>query len=106
MVKSGESLSSLIDKLPKFYSKRETITSHGIDMKKIRDNLKEHSIVKDNFFSEIDKDIKILKPNYWFVLIHPSNTEPIIRIISEAKSEELAIKLVRLISQIIKTSKN
>ncbi|MBA7503272.1 Phosphoglucosamine mutase [subsurface metagenome] len=107
LVKSGESLSSLIDKLPKFYSKRETITSHGIDMKKIRDNLKEHSIVKDNFFSEIDKDIKILKPNYWFVLIHPSNTEPIIRIISEAKSEELAIKLVRLISQIIKKiSKN
>lgn len=107
LVKSGESLSSLIDKLPKFYSKRETITSRGIDMKKIRDNLKEHSIVKDNFFSEIDKDIKILKPNYWFVLIHPSNTEPIIRIISEAKSEELAIKLVRLISQIIKKiSKN
>ncbi len=107
LVKSGESLSSLIDKLPKFYSKRETITSHGIDMKKIRDNLKEHSIVKDNFFSEIDKDIKILKPNYWFVLIHPSNTEPIIRIISEAKSEDIAIKLVRLISQIIKKiSKN
>ena len=26
----------------------------------------------------------------WFVLIHPSNTEPIIRVISEAKRESLA----------------
>lgn len=102
LVKSGESISSLTEKLPKFYSKRETISSHGIDMKKLRDNLKNHSIVKGNIFSEIDKDIKILKPDYWFVLIHPSNTEPVIRIICEAKSEELATKLVRLISQTIK----
>ncbi len=101
LVKSGETLSSLIDKLPKFYAKREIISSHGIDMKKLRDHLKNHSIVKGNVFSEIDKDIKILKPDYWFVLIHPSNTEPIIRIICEAKSEELATKLVRLISQIV-----
>jgi len=26
----------------------------------------------------------------WFILIHPSNTEPLIRVISEAKRESLA----------------
>jgi phosphomannomutase len=41
----------------------------------------------------IDNDVKINGPD-WFVLAHPSNTEPIIRIISEARTTKKAQELV------------
>ena len=53
---------------------------------------------------QIDQDLRFGKGKEWFVLIHPSNTEPIIRVISEAKRESLArvhcevtTKLIKLI---------
>jgi phosphomannomutase/phosphoglucomutase len=101
LVISNESISNLINKLPKFYSERAIVSIDEFNIKKLKNILKNHSITKGNEFIEIDNDIKILNPNNWFVLIHPSNTEPVIRIISEAKSENLAIKLVQLITKII-----
>jgi len=101
MVKSGEKISNLIEKLPKFYSKRAIVSIHGIELEKLQDILKEHFLSKGNVISVLDQDIKIAKANDWFVLIHPSNTEPIVRIISEARSENLAENLVLEISQIV-----
>ena len=39
---------------------------------------------------QIENDLRFGQGNDWFVLIHPSNTEPIIRVISEAKRDSLA----------------
>ncbi len=105
LVKSGEIISDLISKLPMFYSKRVNVSIHGKDLEIIKHELKNHKITQGKVFSEIGQDIKVLYPDQWFVLIHPSNTEPVIRIISEAKSEDLAEKLVQFITQIVqKTS--
>jgi len=101
LVKSDETVSNLINKLPKFYSKRVNISIHGKDLGKIKLELKNNKISQGKVFSEIGQDIKILYPGQWFVLIHLSNTEPVIRIISEAKSEDLAEKLVQFITQIV-----
>ncbi|MCK4779431.1 MAG: hypothetical protein KAT57_04555, partial [Candidatus Lokiarchaeota archaeon] len=38
----------------------------------------------------------------WFVLIHPSNTEPVIRIISEAKRESLARVYCEATAELVK----
>lgn len=101
MSKLGLKISELIAQLPKFYSKRSLVSIRGIKYEKVRDLLRNHFTSKGNVFSELDQDIKIAKSNDWFVLIHPSNTEPIIRVISEAKSENLAINLLQEISQIV-----
>ncbi|HAW09055.1 MAG TPA: hypothetical protein DCW42_07835 [Bacteroidetes bacterium] len=49
----------------------------------------------------IEDGIKIFYPQSW-VQIRKSNTEPIIRVISEAKNEELAQELINKIKKIIK----
>jgi phosphomannomutase len=46
-------------------------------------------------------DIRIAFEHDWFVLVHPSNTEPIIRVISEAKSENIArINLEKMVERL------
>jgi phosphomannomutase len=49
-------------------------------------------------------DIKILNKNenYW-VLIHPSNTEPVIRIIAESKNKQESLTLVQKYRNILQT---
>ena len=63
---------------------------------KLKTQLKEQNVE----FSIIDRDIKILyeKDDEW-ILVHPSNTEPIIRIIVEAVTESRAIELCEEMKQ-------
>jgi len=51
---------------------------------------------------QFDRDLRWGKGNEWFVLIHPSNTEPIIRVISEAKRESLARVYCEVTTELIK----
>jgi len=87
MSNTKKSISELVNELPKFYSQRRIL--EGVDIRKTMEHLK--SQLKD--YELIDNDVKINGPD-WFVLAHPSNTEPIIRIISEARTTKKAQELV------------
>ena len=66
------------------------------------------SRLKDELMSEgedvqrIDNDLRIGKKNEWFTLIHPSNTEPVIRVITEAKRESLARVYCETTAELVK----
>ena len=101
---TGEKVSTLVSKLPKYYTYREIIKL---------DKLQAHSIIEKTRVElenegenviQINQDLKFGFEKEYFVLIHPSNTEPVIRIISEAKTQSLArvycqttAELVRLV---------
>jgi len=90
LVNSGEKISKLVSKLPKYYSYREIIKINPKDKNLIITRVKQELIEEGEELEQIDSDLRFSKEKEWFVLIHPSNTEPIIRIISEAKLDSLA----------------
>ncbi|MHA1338101.1 MAG: hypothetical protein ACTSPW_20580 [Promethearchaeota archaeon] len=83
-------ISELVKKLPKFYSFREKIEIKDSKIGDIIRSLKEELISIGENVEQIGLDLKFGEEKKWFVLIHPSNTEPIIRVISEANREALA----------------
>lgn len=87
----GQSLKELLQNLPKFYSVRNNIRLATSDARTILNRLKGSLESEGTVYSIIDRDIKILdEESHEWTLIHPSNTEPVLRIITEAKSEERA----------------
>ncbi len=92
LVKTNEKISTLVNLLPKFYTYRQKINISNKNIKLINEQLKQYFDSDGQKFVQIGNDLKIESKNEWFVLIHPSNTEPIIRIISEAKTEIFAKK--------------
>ena len=97
-------ISDLVSNLPRFYSNREKINIKSKDIKLIIELVKKELSEEGEEVNQIDLDLRFGKGKEWFVLIHPSNTEPIIRVISEAKRESLArvyceatAELIRLI---------
>ncbi len=102
LVDSGEKISKLVSKLPKFFSYRERIKIATKDVKLIIEKIKLELIDEGESVNQIDYDLKFGKEKEWFVLIHPSNTEPIIRVISEAKSDSLARIYCEATAELIK----
>jgi phosphomannomutase len=90
LVETKEKISNLVSKLPKYYAFREYINIENKDLKKIIKKLKINLTLEGENVSQIDLDLRFGQEKDWFVLIHPSNTEPIIRIISEAKKRSMA----------------
>ena len=90
LTETNENISDLTSKLPIFFSFREKIEIKDKNINIIINNLKEELISNEEEVLQIGLDLRIGKNYEWFVLIHPSNTEPIIRIISEAKQEIIA----------------
>jgi phosphomannomutase len=104
MVKTKKKISQLVGELPKYYSHRVKINIKNIDAKSLITQVKTELIKEGENVVQIDNDLRFGHKKDWFVLIHPSNTEPIIRVISEAKRESLArvyceatAELVRLV---------
>ena len=90
LVETQEKLSDLVAKLPHFYSIREYINIKNVNLKTVIKQVKDMIISQGYDVSQIHNDLRFGQGNEWFVLIHPSNTEPILRVISEAKNESLA----------------
>jgi phosphomannomutase len=90
LVETGEKVSELVAKLPKFYVHREKIDILDHNVEDIITQIKKELIDEGENVSQIGWDLRFGKDKDWFVLIHPSNTEPIIRVISEAKRKSLA----------------
>jgi phosphomannomutase len=101
LVETQEKISKLVSKLPKFYSFREYINIENKNLERILSTLKETLISEGQTIAQFDMDIRIAFEHDWFVLVHPSNTEPIIRVISEAKSENIArINLEKMVERL------
>ena len=90
LVNTGEKISKLVSKLPKYYSFRKNIVINPKDTTSIINGIKQELIDEGEVVEQVGWDLRFTKEKDWFVLIHPSNTEPIIRVISEAKRESLA----------------
>lgn len=87
---TGEKISTLVSKLPRYFSHRETIKVDKNDINPIIESLKTELVSEGEDVTQINQDLKFGVEKEYFVLIHPSNTEPVIRIISEAKTQALA----------------
>jgi len=61
-----------------------------LEIKSLIDSVKAELLNEGEEVEQIGNDLRFGKGKDWFVLIHPSNTEPIIRVISEAKRDSLA----------------
>ncbi|TFG24867.1 MAG: hypothetical protein EU532_12175 [Promethearchaeota archaeon] len=92
LVKTKEKISKIVSTLPKFYAFREYINTENKNLEKIISLLKDELTLEGEIMHQIDLDLRFGQDNDWFVLIHPSNTEPIIRVISEATNENFAKK--------------
>ena len=90
LVKTGKNISQLVAKLPKYYSHRVKINIKNVDTKSLIIKVKTELINEGEKVEQIENDLRFGHGMDWFVLIHPSNTEPVIRVISEAKRESLA----------------
>ncbi|ASA77080.1 phosphoglucosamine mutase [Thermococcus sp. 5-4] len=91
--KSGKKFSELIDELPKYYQFKTKRKVEG-DRKAIVSRVAELARAKGYTVDTTD-GTKVLFPDGW-VLVRASGTEPIIRIFSEAKSEEKAKEYLEL----------
>ncbi len=102
LVKTGEKVSNLVAELPKYYSHRIKINIKNLDPNLIINKLKNELINEGEHVEQINNDLRFGQGKDWFVLIHPSNTESVIRIISEAKRESLARVYCEATSELVK----
>jgi phosphomannomutase/phosphoglucomutase len=102
LIKTEKNISQLAKELPKYYSYRKKINIKNIDMELLIKNLKMELEQEGEQVEQIQNDLKFGHGKDWFVLIHPSNTEPIIRIISEAKRESLARVYCEAAAELVK----
>ncbi|WP_297479591.1 phosphoglucosamine mutase [Thermococcus sp.] len=91
--KSGKRFSELIDELPKYYQFKTKREVEG-DRKAVVAKVAELAMEKGYTIDTTD-GTKIIFPDGW-VLVRASGTEPIIRVFSEAKSEEKAREYLEL----------
>ncbi|TFG25406.1 MAG: hypothetical protein EU532_11675 [Promethearchaeota archaeon] len=90
LVLTGEKISALVSELPKFYSHREIIKIDNNLISPLIERMKTELENEGEKVTQINQDLKFGIEKEYFVLIHPSNTELVIRIISEAKTQALA----------------
>ncbi len=85
----NNSLSSIVDKLPSYYMFKKKISNHGINLSKLKSKLmRKFNPDQLNFLD----GAKIWLPEGW-VHIRASGTEPVLRIIGEAKDKTKIKKL-------------
>ncbi len=102
MIKSQKSISKLVSELPRYYSHRLRINIKNLEIKSLINSVKEELLNEGEQVEQIDNDLRFGKEKDWFVLIHPSNTEPIIRVISEAKRDSLARVYCEATAELVK----
>ncbi|MHA1683564.1 MAG: phosphoglucosamine mutase [Promethearchaeota archaeon] len=90
--KRKKPLSELVTELVPYHLKKVKLNLKGKDAKTIMSALVEQQ--EPGTFKRVLNDIRMVGDDWW-VLIHPSNTEPIIRVMVEAKDEHLAEALLK-----------
>ncbi|MEJ2278040.1 MAG: hypothetical protein P8Y70_09890 [Candidatus Lokiarchaeota archaeon] len=90
LVTTKKKISELVEQLPKYATYRINLDIKNRDVEQIISNVKEELIAEGEKVSQVGLDLRFGEGSEWFVLIHPSTTEPKLRIISEAKRQALA----------------
>lgn len=102
LVRTEQKISDLISSLPKYHSHREKIEIRNTDIRILIDHIKKELFEEGEDVMQINHDLRFGMGKEWFVLIHPSNTEPVIRVITEAKRESLARVYCEATTELIK----
>nr|MDO8109322.1 hypothetical protein [Candidatus Sigynarchaeota archaeon] len=89
--KRGVPLSALAKELPEYHLEKVKLGVTGHNPLKVMEQLA--SLHDPSSFTRVMNDIKFAGDGWW-VLIHPSNTEPVIRILAEARSADRAASLL------------
>ncbi len=100
MASSNKKIDSILDEYPNIYMKKETIPIKGKDLDILKNKLKD-----SYFYHRMDErdGLRIELENSWFH-IRASNTEPILRVIAEAKTEGDLETLLKKVNSIIKST--
>ncbi|MBY8991159.1 MAG: hypothetical protein KGD58_10435 [Candidatus Lokiarchaeota archaeon] len=102
LVKTEQKISDLVSNLPKYYSHREKIDIRNVNVSILIDRIKKELIEEGEDAVQTDLDLRFGVGKEWFILIHPSNTEPVIRVISEAKRKSLARVYCEATAELVK----
>ena len=97
---SNKPLKHHIQEFPQFYMHKEyhEVNDPMKTLTKLRNSLQR----KGHSFIEVGNDIKLINMEKMeWVLIHPSNTERLIRILAESQLAENAVKLIKTINELI-----
>ncbi len=99
MASEGITSADLFDRLPKYHLvKTKVDIKPGMDISRIYETV-ERELGAGNQVVKID-GVKIIGKDFW-VLVRKSGTEPIIRIMAEAKDEGVADRLVTQVKSVI-----
>jgi phosphomannomutase/phosphoglucomutase len=96
LAKDGRRISELYDELPQYYTIKTKIPMRRDKALLVVERVKEH--FKDKRLITID-GVKVISSDYW-VLVRPSGTEPLLRIMLEAKTKEKAEEILRIVKSI------
>ena len=93
-------LSEVVDELPKYFRQKTTLPYEQKDWLTQKSKLKK-AFMPGRFNHE--DGLKIISKDYW-LHIRPSNTEPIIRVIAESKSDVYTASLIAKVKEVLKVS--
>ncbi|MFX1496435.1 MAG: hypothetical protein ACFFBH_02805 [Promethearchaeota archaeon] len=102
LVLTQQRISTLVSQLPKYFSYRRSIAIKNGDVSKIINGIKNELSDEGEKVIKVNNDLRFGEGIEWFVLIHPSNTEPIIRVISEAKTDSAARMYCEVTAELVK----
>lgn len=98
LANKNQSVSYLVESLPKYYMKKDKESVEGKNLNEIYEKLKKHFL--DTKTNEED-GLRLDFIDKSWIHIRPSNTEPIIRIFGEAKTKERIDELFKEIKNIL-----
>jgi len=98
LAERNKKVSELIDEIPKYIIKKDKWDTTGINLNEVYKKLK--SIFKDATFDEQDGIRFDFSDKSW-IHLRPSNTEPIIRLFGEAKTQERVDELFEEAKKVI-----
>jgi len=102
LVQTGQRISTLTSELPKYFSHRQRIEVKKANISLIINTVKKELYDEGEEVMQINNDLRFGEGIDWFVLIHPSNTEPIIRVISEAKTDSIARMYCEVTAELVR----
>jgi len=102
LIDTKKKISELVKQLPKYYSYRRSIPIKNQIVSTIISETRNQLIQEGEKVNQINNDLRFGEGKEWFVLIHPSNTEPIIRVISEARIDSSARLYCEATTELIK----
>jgi len=90
LAESGKSVTELLNTVPRYYIVKEKIACPSDRIAGVLRTVRQEF---GNFPLDTRDGVKVMLPDAW-LLVRGSNTEPIVRVVAEAKSEAQARKLV------------